>query len=395
MRLLVLTHHWLPNIGGLEIVAWEMARRLAHRGHQVTVVTSTVGLPRTGAIPFSSTQEGVHILRIPAWDGLERWWGIPYPLFAPSLVSTLRRLVPQYDLVLVHTHVFMSSVVGAWMARGYGKPLVVYQHTPFIRYPFPWGLMERGADAVLGRWPLRWAAAVVGVSRTVADYVQKERGRPVEAVIYPGVDTERFAPIASVEERKSLRRRLGLPEEAFIVLAVGRLTFKKGFDVLVEACTILRAQPDLQVLIVGDGPARPALVKRASEHGLTGLRFWGAAPMQTMSDLYRVADAFVLPSRTGEGFPLVILEAMASGLPVIATPLGGAREVVENGRTGFLVPPGDPEALAAVLSDLKQDPCLAPRLGAAARAQALSMDWERFTTRWEHLLTALVHRERF
>ncbi|GBD10682.1 Alpha-D-kanosaminyltransferase [bacterium HR23] len=386
MRILMVAHHWHPHLGGLEVVARELATRLVHRGHQVTVVTSTVGAPHTNC---QGPRWDCPVYRVPAWDALERWWGIPYPLFSPALLPILRRLVPAHDVVLVHTHIFASSVAGALMARRFGKPLVVYQHTPFIQYPFPWSLVERGADLFLGRWPLRWATRLVANSHASACYVQAlTPGRPVE-VIYPGVDTERFSPVASTAERQALRRRLGLPTDAFIALSAGRITYKKGLDTLVDACTALQGASDMLVVIVGDGPDRSALERRAQARGLSCVRFVGAVPFDAMPSLYRSANIFVLPSRTGEGFGLVLLEALASGLPVIATTNGGPAEVVHNGHNGLLVPPEDPLALAHAIRRLKEDTALAQRMGEHARATALQMDWERFVSRWEVLLQSV------
>lgn len=390
MRLLIVSHHWPPHIGGLERVAQEMAQRLARRGHRITVVTSTAGLDGANSYKRAREEyESISLYRIPVWNGLERWWGIPYPIFAPSLLSTLRRLIPLHDVVLVHTHVFLSSVAGAFMAQRYGKPLVVYQHSPFIHYPFPWSLVERVADYCLGRWPLRWATLVAANSRSTARYVQALAPERTVEVLYPGVDTERFVPVASPEERMALRRRLGLSADVFIALATGRLTFKKGFDTLLAACAFLSPSSDMQIVIVGDGPDRPALEKRAREKGLSFVRFLGGMPFDAMPDLYRAADIFVLPSRTGEGFGLVALEALASGLPVIATSCEGPAEIVQDEETGMLIPPEAPEALAQAILALKNNPSLTQKMAVAARAKALEMDWERFAERWESLLLGL------
>ncbi|MFN3975393.1 MAG: glycosyltransferase family 4 protein [Dehalococcoidia bacterium] len=389
MRLLITAHHWPPHTGGLEIVAWEMARRLARRGYRVTVVTSAAGLDKKRGA--NDTDKGYSLCRIPAWDGLDRWWGIPYPIFAPSLVTTLRRLTPHHDLVLAHSHVFLTSVAAALAARQCHKPLVVYQHTPFIHYHFPWNLVEHGADRLLGQWPLRWASLVAANSQHTARYVKALAPKHAVEVVYPGVDTERFVPVSSPDERKALRLHLGLPDNAFIALAVGRLTFKKGFDTLLSACAHLRYCPDVQIVLVGDGPERPVLEKRVRQQRLPFIRLWGALPFEAMPGLYRAADALVFPSRTGEGFGLVILEAFASGLPVVATSAGGQAEVVQDGKTGFIVPPEAPETLAQAILALKNNPSLAQKMAIAARAKALEMDWERFADRWARLLEHLIH----
>jgi glycosyltransferase involved in cell wall biosynthesis len=155
------------------------------------------------------------------------------------------------------------------------------------------------------------------------------------------------------------------------VLAVGRLVPRKGMDVLIEAL----AGSGHALTIAGEGPERPALAALAKARGVPA-RLTGALDVEPLAALYRAADVLVLPSRFGEGFPNVVLEAMAHGCPVVATTGAGSAGVVTDGADGLLVAPGDAGALRAAIARVLGDETLAARLGAAGRATAARYAWD-------------------
>lgn len=185
-------------------------------------------------------------------------------------------------------------------------------------------------------------------------------------VIYNGVDTAVFRPAAG-SERSSTRRSLGVSEDAIVLMAVGSLKPIKGGDVLLRAAApVIRKDPRVRLVLVGEGPDRAALVSLAAELGvsdrvtLLGLR-------DDVDALLRAADALVLASRT-EAFPTVVLEAMATGLPVVATRVGGVPEMVEPDRSGLLVPAEDAGALGGAIERVVADDSLRRSLGSRGRA---------------------------
>src|SRR5262249_35327935 len=226
MRVLIATHYWHPHRGGVETVAREQARRLFRRGHQVSVVTSR--LP--GDLPRSQ-EDGFPVYRVPAVNTLESL-GVPYPIFSFRLLSLLRQLVPIQDVILVHSHTFLSSATGALMARRCERPLVLLQHNPFVQYHFPWNVVEHGADHLIGRHTLRWASRVLAVSEFTARYVKDLIPDQPVSILHNGVATQQFSPVRSDEERRQIRKRLGLPDDCFIALSVRRLVFRNGLDTL-------------------------------------------------------------------------------------------------------------------------------------------------------------------
>jgi glycosyltransferase involved in cell wall biosynthesis len=233
-----------------------------------------------------------------------------------------------------------------------------------------------GSDAVLlGRGRLgrrlsvvvRAAAAVTVVSRRMRD-----------ALVAAGVAANRLHLVASAVERPRLpedgaaamRAALGLPAARTLLLFLGRLAVEKGPDVLLEALARLPPAARPFVVIAGDGPLGDALRRDARARGLDGdVLFPGFVPHGGIGAWLRAADALVLPSRS-EGLPHAVLEAMAAGLPALASDVGGVGDVVRHEHNGWLVPAADPAALAGAMAAASRDPDRLRRLGAAARDDA-------------------------
>jgi glycosyltransferase involved in cell wall biosynthesis len=244
---------------------------------------------------------------------------------------------------------------GVRLARAAGCPAVVQtQHLPFlVSHP-----RKRRA----------YHHAIEGVDRLIA--VSEGLRRTYERI---GVPPELLVTVANGVapppghlSRTEARRILGLAPDRPVVLTIGRLTHMKGQWHLIDAVPALAARfPDLAVVLLGDGPLRGSLADQAAGLGISEhVVFAGHRP--DARQLLAAADVFVLPSRH-EGMPLVALEAMAAGLPVVATRVIGSAEVVDDGVTGALVRPGDPAALGAAVARLLTSPALRRRQGAAGR----------------------------
>jgi glycosyltransferase involved in cell wall biosynthesis len=358
------------------MVAFEQASRLVRRGHRVTALTS-----RMPGDPVREEDGGLLVERIDALNVLEKR-GVPYPLFSPALAPRAFALARKADVVLAHSHTFLTSAAAVLAARAAGKPSLVLQHNTLIDYPQPLRALEHLADHTLGALTLRMAERRFAVSKESCRYVERLSGRPCH-LLANGVDTARFHPVA---DRGPLRDSFGLPRGKIIALTVRRLSFKNGIDTLLE---VARLRTDMHFAVAGSGPDRGALDRYVEEHGLTNVAALGFVTDERLPELYQACDLFVLPSRSGEGMPLVILEAFASALPCIATRSGGQVELIEEGATGWLVPPGDPHAIAAALSEGACEPKRLGAMGASARARAERVDWERQVTLLEeHLFEA-------
>lgn len=225
-------------------------------------------------------------------------------------------------------------------------------------------LLRRAIQPLVGHY--------IAVSRDLAAWLVDTVGVPSRKVaqIYNGVDSVKFHP------RSGARAAIGAPgfagDDAIIIGSVGRLARVKDFPTLIRAFQRLReAWPAggarLRLVIVGDGPVRSECERLINELGL-GEQIWLAGDRSDVAELMRAMDLFVLPS-LGEGISNTILEAMASGLPVIATEVGGNPELVAPGRTGTLTPPADPEQMAQALLGYVDNPARGVQEGRAARAE--------------------------
>lgn len=306
--------------GGAERVVQALAEDLTDRGHAAMVVATTRG----GPIGTALRHRGIPVQVL----GLRSAVDLRVP-------GQLRRVIERFGPDVVHSHLAVADIA-VTAARAPGRVCTV--HNPGVEL----SRFKRG----LWRAVLPWFRIVTAVSETV------RRALPVDArVVHPST----ISGDSPVLSRSEARRRLSLSEDAPVVLFVGRLSRVKGLDVLAAAAETL--EPHYRIVVVGEGPEHRALEGTRLE--LVGAR-------DDAADLMAAADVVVMPSRS-EGFPQVPLQAMAAGVPVVGTAVGGTPEIVEHERTGLLVPPEDPEALGAAIRRTLSAPDERRRWGEAGR----------------------------
>jgi glycosyltransferase involved in cell wall biosynthesis len=274
-----------------------------------------------------------------------------------ELTATLREL--GCDLLLCHG--YKANLLGRVAARRVGVPAVAVSRG--------WTWQDRRVRLYewLDRRHLRLMDHVVAVSDGQAERVRRWCGVPVGRVTVIR-NSARLGAFAATEPARD--RLLGFfpRPPSRVIVAAGRLSPEKGFDVLIEAAaSVLAADPAAGIVIFGEGPLRPELERQVRDRGLAG-RVVLPGFRSDLDALLAAADVVTLPSFT-EGLPNVALEASAAGIPVVATAVGGTPEVIAAGDTGFLVPPGRPDELAASLARLLRDPRLCAALGAAGRGR--------------------------
>ena len=362
-----------PYIGGAEGQARAVAAELARRG--VPVHVATRGRP---GLPAEETLDGVPVHRMPAWG--------PGPLGAlVFMVSVFLDLLLHRDAYdVIHAHLASSHAVAAAAAgRLAGKRVVVK-----LGGGAGMGEIALSRASFLGRLKLR-ALGLLGpvLAAPNADILAELPGTPLAgltAVVLPnGVDLRRFTP-ASAAERAALRKELGWAE-GFALLSTSRLANDKGVaDMLADFLRVwaesARGRP-ARLYIAGTGPDEAALKDLAQRLGAQ-VEFLG--PRQDLERLYRAADVFLLPSRT-EGMSNSLLEAMASGLPVLATKVSGTDGLVRDNEQGLLYYPGDEAGLRAALGRLFTEPALAERLGQSARMRAGQFSLNKTVDKWLEL----------
>jgi glycosyltransferase involved in cell wall biosynthesis len=272
-------------------------------------------------------------------------------------VPRVARWLREEGADLVHAHLPLAGVAARLAGRLAGVPVVYTEHNLQERY-HPW---TRRAN----RWTWRLQERAVAVSDEVAASIRRHLGTRVPVVVVRnGIEVGRPAP--PPERLAELRRRLDLPAGAPVVGTVAVLRLQKRLDLWLEAARrVLAARPETRFLVVGDGPLRGGLEAEAARLGIApAVRFAGL--QEDVPSFLALLDLFLMSSEF-EGLPLALLEAMAAGVAVVATAVGGIPEVLGRDGAGVLVPFGDPAALADAVLALLADPPRRERLAAAGR----------------------------
>ncbi|TVR85330.1 MAG: N-acetyl-alpha-D-glucosaminyl L-malate synthase BshA [Trueperaceae bacterium] len=354
MRIAMLLH---SGVGGSGVVATELGLRLAARGHEVHLIAN--------AVPFRLADErhdNVFFHQIGS---------MTYPLFDAPLTtlaeaSKVVEVVEQYGIDVIHAHYAIPHAAAALIARAMVRTrpipaIVTTLHGTDVTLV--------GLDAAYLRatqWSIESSDAVSAVSRYLADTTINDMGvrRDTIHVVYNAVDTMRFRP----GNDPSLRSRYASDSEHLLVHVSNFRPVKRIEDVI-RMFALVHAELPARLLMIGDGPDRPRAVAVAeSLDVLDRVRFLGSFPR--IERLLACADLFVLPS-SKESFGLSALEAMASGVPVIASNIGGLSEVIEHGVSGFLHDVGDTAAMASSALELLHDRHRMAAFRHAARHRAM------------------------
>jgi glycosyltransferase involved in cell wall biosynthesis len=288
----------------------------------------------------------------------------------------------RYDVIHVHWPI-PHALFGRAAQAGHGAPVVSTFYSLELKLGGGSKLMRR-----LVSWAVTSPAEVVAISSATADALRSIAPVRVEVIPYS-------LPIPASPERVRPRG------EAFRILFVGRLIERKGVHVLLRAVAQLPPGREVRVLVCGDGPEREQLERLAETLGLAGrCTFAGRVSDERLRQEYADADAFVLPAVVdargdSEGLGVVLLEAMNSRVPVVASAVGGITDIVEDEVTGLLVPQGDERALAEALERLQRDDAFAQRLGEAGyRRLGTEFSWDAIVPRWLTLYDRVRARSR-
>lgn len=371
MKILLINSEYPPVGGGAGNASANIARLLSRLGNDVLLLTS-----QFGDLPRDEVNDGVRILRVAALrrradrsNALEQ---LSFILIASlQTLELARRFQPDVTLAFFG----LPSGAVAWLLKKWsGIPYVVSLRggdVPGFR-PYDFRLYHKIAAPLL-RLIWHGASAVVANSQGLRQLASAFDPTLAIPVIPNGVDLEKFSPPA--RDLSSAR-----------ILSVGRVVYQKGFDLGLQALAALK-DLDWEWNIAGDGPQMPVLRAMAGTHGLTDrIHFLGWQTAEQLKVQYASATLFLFPSRH-EGMPNAVLEAMASGLPVVATRIAGNEELVADGETGALVPPEDVEALRESLRPLLVQARMREQMGRASRRRVeQSFGWERIAEQYQLIL---------
>jgi D-inositol-3-phosphate glycosyltransferase len=393
MRVAMLSYHTCPlaalggkDTGGMNVYVRELTRSLGRVGIRVDVFTRSQDehVPRV----VHDLGNGNRVVHIPA--GPET----PLPRDQLSLhVSAFSEAVRKFaasesvSYDLIHSHYWLSGLAGLTLRRAWDIPLIHMFHTlgemktrlgQTVEDP-----LRRQAEISILSGASRIVAATPAERMQLQWFYQADLRKVV--VIPPGVDTELFHPHPAAEARL----QIGLPQDAQMILFVGRIERLKGLETLLRAAALLQNRGFLSpacpcVMVIGgdpDNPQEEMQYLRDLRNSLSianVVTFLGMRQQNELPPYYSAAQAVVMPSQY-ESFGMVALEAMACGTPVVASGVGGLLYLVRDGRTGYHIPDSDPQALAEKLQKLLSDERLRQELGRHAANLAHAYSWERIT----------------
>ena len=349
------------NMGGPALHVAYLSAGLAERGYETTLVAGSLARGE-GSMAHVAEDLGVRVVKL---DALSREIS---PVRDAISVLRLARLIREQRPQILHTHTAKAGTVGrlaALLAGAARPPIVVHTfHGHVLRGYF--GPFKSQAFRQLERLLARVTTRLIAVSPQVRDDLVSLGVAPEEKFSVVRLGVELGERVQTRVVGAEARARLGIAPERFVVGWVGRMTgVKRTADVLKGVARLRERGVDAVLLMVGDGPDRERVERGASVLGIMRHCYF-LGYQEDVSDWYQAFDAMVLPS-ANEGTPVVVIEALAAGCPVVATSVGGVPDVIRDGVDGFLVAAGDVEQLAERLARLAADPELRARMGEAGR----------------------------
>jgi alpha-maltose-1-phosphate synthase len=297
VKILSVSHFFESHGGGLERVAAQLNREFSRAGHEAIWAASG----------SESIDHEFSIVPLKCFDPAEALTGLPMPIPGLGAIGTLRRAVRACDAIVIHDSLYFTSILAALLAKQSGKPVVLIQHIADIGFRNPvMRVLMRVANWVVTRPMMTAANHLVFISDQVRQKLLGDAPRRQFTLLHNGVDTSLFFP-AIASSRSIIRSRHGIRNDAVVLLFVGRFVEKKGLAIL---RAVARRRPDLHFVLVGSGPISPEI------WALPNVQALGPQLQPVVAELYRAVDLLFLPS-VGEGFPLVVQEAMASGVPIV------------------------------------------------------------------------------
>ncbi len=358
----MLNPFFYPYQGGTEKHLLEVGRRLT-KNHRVTVLTAKIkGTTQREKI------NGVNVFRTRAWIMQKAPHPIPPPIpIMPDLLSDLRKLAQENDLVHLHNR-FVYGLNETSLVKKLGKKLCLTLHNARpkgidIATDF-WG---QAYDRAIGRVIMNRCDGVLAVSKATLDSTLPKNYDGVTGIAYNGVDSKLFNPKNNGGEWRARFAQHGLEEGERVVLTAARLVKQKGIVDLIDAMHFVHSEARL--VVFGRGPLLKKLQNRARKKRVPAIFVTERVSDESLARLYAASDVFVLPS-VWEPFGMVLVEAMASGKPVVGTRVGGIPEIIKDNENGLLAPPHEARDLAHALNRILENGKLARRLAREGRKTA-------------------------
>ncbi|WP_416397006.1 glycosyltransferase family 4 protein [Allohahella sp. A8] len=358
MKVVMVSNEFPPSVGGVQTHVHELAKAMVAQGNRVVVVTRK----SDAALPDSEIMDGIDVRRYPLPDS--------HFFYDFRLRRILRKLVTSEGFEVLHIHGMRPLAA----SRGLGVPVIFTNHTSsFLKRATQGGKVLEKMRRQLIIADMVLAPSDELVQATLATGYDKPT-----RFISNGADTTRFYPRAS-----DLRSALSIPSDAFVAVLARRLVEKNGVLYFARAIASLEL-PDLHVIVAGDGAERDEFERITKSGGLSGqVHMLGAVANAEMPEVFSAGNVGILPSLM-EATSIAGLEAMACGLPLIGTRVGGIPVIIDDRRSGILVDPRSPEALASAITELYEDRALAAAMG------KISLEIARQKFSWDVIATTTI-----
>ena len=369
MKLLIISEGYYPYTGGLEKIVTEVAEGLNEKyDHEVTVLTST----REKVKPYQDNVNGIEVHYVPLNTSHGKAEFIKELYF---MRKTLKKMLQEhFDIISIQYMGYFSAIFST------------------IKTDIPYSISIHGTDVTgnqgvlikkIQRRVVKRAEVVISNSYFLARELERKLLISLQdklKVIWNGIDLINYKPVEKLTTEHT-------------VVSVGRFVYKKGFDVLIEAfALVVDKYNDVKLLIAGDGEERVKCEELAEEYGIkNNIQFLGKIPNNKIGEVFEKGRIFVCPSRN-ESFGIVVLEAMAMGIPVIATNSGGVCEIIDDNKYGCIVPIENPTALANKMIELlgNEDECLELRGKGLKRVKEFSI--QKVEEKYEQVFSRLLTR---
>lgn len=372
MRIAIFSDTFLPQINGVASVAHQSAMALGELGHDVCVFTVSKNHEKDFV---TLTQGKFSVVALPS---------VEVPVYSDERttlpIGMAIRKVKRFNPQIIHTHTpFSVGWEAVFASKLFKIPLVGTHHTFYDHYlrhvkmDYEWAKRPswKYVIAYYNRCDL-----VLSPSKSLADKLKSQGLRkPIKTLSNP-INTELFKPVSSKTAKKKLKANFGIKGKSLVYM--GRVSYEKSIDQVIKAFKLaVRKIPEITLMVVGDGPEKNYLEKIAEDLGIKNkMIFAGFRHNNELVEALQANDVFVTASKS-ENMPLSILEAMATGLPVIAVRALGIPEIVENNANGFLVSPDNPEAMSKKIVELIKNDKLMKKFSLASRQLALNYSQER------------------
>lgn len=378
-RILLVSNHFYPYIGGLETYVFELGKGLVKKGIDVDILTYNYGEEK---LKTKETIKGMTVYRLPSKSLLGKTYSVPK--FNKTYKQIKEEILNKnYSTIITNTRFFTISTIATKYAnilkKKFGTKFIHIEHgnKKVTHNNFLVQMISRLYDQIFGKYTISKADLVVCISRPGIHFVERFGARNTK-LIHNSIHTEKFN-----KTKSNLRNKLEIDNNEFVIVYVGRLIYAKGVQNLIEA---LHKEKNTQLIIIGDGNYKKELIKLASKNEVKTI-FTGSLNEQEIKDYLNIADLFINPSYS-EGLPTSVLEAGAMGMAVIATDVGGTNEIISNKTSGILIEPNNTDALKNAIKTLKNLPKDARiRMGELLKQKIKKeFDWKETINKFEEIL---------